>query len=196
LISEVRQMVSIEDFVEGLKAVKDADFTTDNIHKYLSQNRVAVATLERYLFWSPNFYTRNLIYKDDRFEVMALCWEVGQVSRVHDHSDQKCWMSMVQGKLKGQNFQVVEADFENGICRLEETTHFTLSDAEAAKVELEEPIHQILNLEEFDSRAISLHVYSKPFESCLSFCRETNTVKEVNLRYTSVDGELCEGISL
>jgi hypothetical protein len=103
---------------------------------------------------------------------------------------------MVQGTLKGQNFGVVEADFENGTCRLEETSHFTLSDSDATKVELEEPIHQILNLEEFDSRAISLHVYSKPFDSCLSFCRETDTVKEVTLHYTSVDGELCEGVSL
>jgi cysteine dioxygenase len=189
-------MVSIEELVNGLRAIADSDFTTDGIYEYLSQNRVDIGTLERYLFWSERFYTRNLIYKDERFEVMALCWEKGQVSRVHDHAEQKCWMSMVQGTLKGQNFGVVEADFENGTCRLEETSHFTLSDSDATKVELEEPIHQILNLEEFDSRAISLHVYSKPFDSCLSFCRETDTVKEVTLHYTSVDGELCEGVSL
>ena len=103
---------------------------------------------------------------------------------------------MVEGTLKGQNFGIVEADFEKGSCRLEETTSFLLTDSDAAKVELEEPIHQILNLKDFDCRAISLHVYSKPFDTCLSFCRETNTVKEVRLHYTSVEGRLCEGISL
>lgn len=189
-------MVSIEELVGGLKSIADAEFTTDNIYKFLSDNPVNVTTLDRYLFWSEKFYTRNLIYKDERFEVMALCWEKGQVSRVHDHSDQKCWMSMVKGRLKGQNFGIVAADFENGSCRLEETSDFILTDSDAAKVELEEPIHQILNLDEFESRAISLHIYSKPFDSCLSFCRETNTVREVRLQYTSIDGSLCEGITL
>lgn len=189
-------MVSIEKLIVGLKAIADADFTTDNIYKFLSDNPVDVTTLDRYLFWSEKFYTRNLIYKDERFEVMALCWEKGQVSRVHDHSDQRCWMSMVKGRLKGQNFGIVAADFENGSCRLEETSDFILTDSDAAKVELEEPIHQILNLDEFESRAISLHIYSKPFDSCLSFCRETDTVREVRLQYTSIDGSLCEGITL
>lgn len=189
-------MVSIDELVEGMRAIADSELTTDNIYGFLAANPVDVKSLERYLFWSEKFYTRNLIYKDDRFEVMALCWESGQVSRVHDHSDQKCWMSMVEGTLKGQNFGIVEADFEKGSCRLEETTSFLLTDSDAAKVELEEPIHQILNLKDFDCRAISLHVYSKPFDTCLSFCRETNTVKEVRLHYTSVEGRLCEGISL
>ena len=189
-------MVSIEKLVEGLKAIADKDFTTDNIYKFLSDHPVDEATLDRFLFWSERFYTRNLIYKDERFEVMALCWDKGQVSRVHDHSDQKCWMSMVRGRLKGQNFGIVAADFENGSCRLEETSDFILTDSDAAKVELEEPIHQILNLEEFGGRAISLHIYSKPFDRCLSFCRKTDTVKEVRLQYTSIDGKLCEGIEL
>jgi cysteine dioxygenase len=189
-------MVSIEELIDGLKGISDADFTTENIYGFLSANPVNIETLSPYLFWSEKFYTRNLIFKDGRFEVMALCWEKGQVSRIHDHADQQCWMSMVQGRLKGQNFAVIEADFENGRCVLEESTSFILSDSDAAKVELEEPIHQILNLEEFGSRAISLHIYSKPFDSCLSFCRDTNSVKEVTLHYTSVDGRLCDGISL
>lgn len=189
-------MVSIDALVRGLKEIPEHEFTTDYIYSFLSQNPVDVSTLDRYLFWSEKFYTRNLIYKDSLFEVMALCWEKGQVSRIHDHSDQRCWMSMVQGRLKGQNFAVTEADFEKGLCRLEETSDFILTDSDAAKVELEEPIHQILNLDEFESRAISLHIYSKPFDRCMSFCRDSDSVKEVTLHYTSVDGRLCDGISL
>jgi hypothetical protein len=73
---------------------------------------------------------------------------------------------------------------------------FELSESLAAKVELEEPIHQILNPEEFDGRAVSIHIYSKPFDRCISYCRETDTFKEVNLYYTSIDGKLCDGVSL
>jgi hypothetical protein len=53
-----------------------------------------------------------------------------------------------------------------------------------------------LNLPEFAERAVSIHVYSKPYDRCLSYCRDTDTFKEVTLQYTSIDGVLCEGVKL
>ncbi len=189
-------MVRIQQLVDGLRDIADSDFSCDNIYRFLGENPVEVGSLEPYFFWSSKFYTRNLIYKDPRFEVMALCWEKGQESRVHNHADQKCWMTVVSGTLRGQNFAIEEIDEDRGYCRLRETDQFDLSDCLAAKVELEEPIHQILNLAEFNERAVSVHVYSKPFDSCLSYCRDTDTFKEVTLCYTSVGGKLANGIAL
>jgi cysteine dioxygenase len=188
--------VKIENLIEGLREIPDADFRCDNIYQFLAENPVDVDTIAPYFFWSDKFYTRNLLYKDERFELMVLCWERGQSSRIHDHADQMCWMTVPVGRLRGQNFRIVEEDKERNFCKLEETNSFELSDCLAAKVELEEPIHQILNLPEFDQRAVSLHIYSKPFDKCLSFCRETDTFKEVNLCYASIRGQLCEGIVL
>ena len=188
--------VTVENLIEGLRAIPDAEFTCDNVYEFLGEHPVEVDSITRYFHWSENFYTRNLIYKDDRFELMAICWEKGQVSRVHNHYDQKCWMMVPVGKLRGQNFRVVDINEETGFCRLEETDEFDLSECLAAKVELEEPIHQVLNLPEFDERAVSLHIYSKPYDRCLSYCRQTDTFKEVQLCYTSIDGKLCDGIRL
>lgn len=189
-------MIKIGQLIDGLRGIRDDDFTCDNVYEFLGSNPVDLGSLEPYSFWSDKFYTRNLIYKDPRFEVMTLCWEKGQVSRVHNHADQKCWMTVVSGKLRGQNFAIEEIDESRGYCKLRETDRFDLSDCLAAKVELEEPIHQILNLAEFGERAVSVHVYSKPFDSCLSYCRDTDTFREVKLCYTSVDGKLANGISL
>jgi len=189
-------MISIDKLISGLKAISDDEFTCDNVYTFLGDNPVKVDSIEKYFFWSPTFYTRNLIYKDDRFEMMAICWEKGQESKVHNHSEQKCWMMVPVGKLLGQNFAVDEMDESRGYCRLRETETFELSDCLAAKVELEEPIHQILNLAEYDERAVSIHIYSRPFSSCLSYCRDTHTYKEVPLFYTSIDGKLCDQVSL
>lgn len=189
-------MLKIETIIESLREIPDTDFTCDNIYQFLGKNPINIDSLTPYFFWSKNFYTRNLIYKDERFELMTLCWERGQVSRVHNHADQKCWMTVVSGKLRGLNFSVEELDEARSFCRLRETEMFDLSDCLAAKVELEEPIHQILNLPEFDERAVSVHIYSKPFDSCLSYCRDTDSFKEVNLCYTSVHGKLMNGIVL
>jgi cysteine dioxygenase len=188
--------VSINSVIDGLCAINDEDFSCENVYDFLSGNPIDVDSISRYFHWSSAFYTRNLIYKDDRFEMMAICWERGQVSTVHNHAEQKCWMTVPVGRLRGQNFAIEEIDHSRNLCRLKENGTFELSDCLTAKVELEEPIHQILNLSEFDQRAVSIHIYSKPFNTCLSYCRETHTYKEVPLYYTSIDGELCSGVSL
>src|SRR5688572_538383 len=188
--------VSIDKLIEGLRAIPDESFVCDNVYDYLAANPVEAGSIDRFLFWSPSFYTRNLVYKDDRFEMLAVCWEPGQVSRVHNHDGQRCWMTVPIGRLKGQNFAVEEIDESTGYCRLRETDSFEMSESVAAKVELEEPVHQVLNLSEFNERAVSIHIYSKPYDRCLSYCRDTNTYKEVQLFYTSVDGKLCEGVKL
>src|SRR4051812_48831913 len=117
-------MVSVEKLVDGLCAISDEEFTCDNVYRFLGENPVDVNTISRYFYWSSNFYTRNLIFKDERFEVMAICWEKGQVSRVHNHSEQKCWMTVPVGKLRGQNFRVLEIDENAGLCKLAETNRF------------------------------------------------------------------------
>ncbi|MBC7901576.1 MAG: cysteine dioxygenase family protein [Saprospiraceae bacterium] len=190
------QKVNITALIEGLRAIPNEEFVCDNVYQFLSENPVEVESIQPFLFWSDDCYTRNLIYKDERFEAMAICWEKGQVSRVHNHSEQRCWMTVPVGKLRGQNFAIVEIDEDRGYCKLAKTDTFDLSDCIAAKVELEEPVHQILNLAEFDGRAVSIHIYSKPYDHCLSYCRDTDTFKQVPLFYTSIDGKLCDGILL
>ena len=184
-------MVTVEKLIAGLRSITDDEFTCDNVYGYLGENPIDVDSICPYFFWRPDHYTRNLIYKDARFEMMAVCWEPGQVSQVHNHADQKCWMMVPVGRLRGQNFSVTEVDESRSFCKLRETDTFELSDCLAAKVELEEPIHQILNLTEYGERAVSIHIYSKPFDNCLAYCRETDTFKEVSLTYTSIGGKLC-----
>ena len=187
---------NIDQLIHGLNAFRDEEFTCDNVYDYLAETPVDTDSITKYLHWSENFYTRNLIHKNERFEIMAICWEKGQVSRVHNHSEQKCWMTVPVGRLRGQNFAVAEIDELTGYCKLVETDTFELADCLAAKVELEEPVHQILNLPEYGERAVSIHIYSKPYDRCLSYCRDTDSYTEVSLSYTSVDGRLCDGITL
>jgi Predicted metal-dependent enzyme of the double-stranded beta helix superfamily len=188
--------VTADQLVQGLRQIPDEQFVCEPVYDFLASHPVDVASIEKYLHWSPNFYTRNLIYKDERFEMMAICWDVGQVSRVHNHYDQRCWMTVPIGKLKGQNFAVEAMDESAGYCKLIETNEFELTDCLATRVDLDEPIHQVLNLAEYNERAVSIHIYSKPYDRCLSYCRDTDTFKEVELFYSSIYGKLCDGIEL
>lgn len=185
------QVVSIDQFVTRLCAIPEEDFRIGTVYEYLKSHPVDEGSLEKYLFFSKNHYTRNLIFKNNLFELIAICWETGQVSQIHNHHNQNCWMAIPVGRLRVQNFRVLDQNEAGGYCRLEPTSALDIHKLEPAEVDPAEPVHQVLNLAEFGLRAVSLHIYSRPFDRCLVYCRETSEYREVPLHYTSEYGKLC-----
>jgi predicted metal-dependent enzyme (double-stranded beta helix superfamily) len=184
------EQLNITDWVESLAAIPERDFTLANVQDYILRHAVRPATLDKYLFFSKGNYTRNLIFKNDTFECMTICWEIGQASRIHNHRDQNCWMAAPIGRLKVQNFRVEQRDATHGTCRIVPTDVYEMDAAHPAYVNPLEPVHQVLNLPEFNQRAVSIHVYSKPFDSCEVYLREKGTYGDVPLHYTSEYGKL------
>ncbi len=184
------QQLPIEEWVKGLAAMPEREFTLEAVQEYILQNAVQPETLEKYLFFSKGNYTRNLIFKNDVFECMTICWEIGQFSRIHNHRDQNCWMSAPIGRLRVQNFHVEGRDAQRGTCQLVATDVYDMDAAHPAYVNPLEPVHQVLNLAEFKQRAVSIHVYSKPFDICEIYQREKGTYADAPLHYTSEYGKL------
>jgi len=188
----VEQLV-ISDWVKNLAAISDRDFTLETVQDYILHHAVRPESLEKYLFFSKGSYTRNMIYKNDVFECMTICWEVGQFSRIHNHRDQNCWMSAPIGRLKVQNFRVEGKQSEDehcGTCRLIPTDIYEMDAAHPAYVNPLEPVHQVLNLPEYNQRAVSIHVYSRPFDMCEVYYKDKGTYADVPLHYTSEYGKL------
>ena len=184
------EQLNISDWVKNLAAIPDRDFSLENVQDYILHHAIRPESLDKYLFFSKGSYTRNLIYKNDVFECMAICWEIGQFSRVHNHRDQNCWMSAPIGRLKVQNFRVDERDSSHGTCHLTPTDNYEMDAAHPAYVNPLAPVHQVLNLPEFNQRAVSIHVYSKPFDMCEVYYRDQGTYADVPLHYTSEYGKL------
>jgi cysteine dioxygenase len=184
-------MVDIHEFIKGIKALPR--FTPAEVYEYLKSHVVQPDSLRPYLFFSQATYTRNLIFKNDLFELLALCWESGQVSRIHNHRDQQCWMAVPIGRLLAQDYRVLDRDPVKKSCRLEPTRSYPITPTQPAEVDSNEPVHQVRNLPEFGERAVSLHVYSKPFNSCEVYSLEKGSYSDVPLYYTSEYGKLCPG---
>jgi cysteine dioxygenase len=187
--------VPVDRLVAGLCAIPEAHFGVGIVYDYLKGHPVDEDSLAPYLFFGEQHYTRNLIFKNALFELLAVCWEVGQEAEIHNHHNQNCWMAIPVGRLRVQNFRVLEQDAATGYCRLEPTSALDIHRSLPAEVDPAEPVHQVLNLVDFGQRAVSLHVYSRPFDRCLVYSLETNEYREVALRYTSEYGRLCEGAS-
>jgi cysteine dioxygenase len=187
------EQLAISDWVKTLAAIPEHDFTLENVQDYIVRYAVRPETLDKYLFFSKGCYTRNLIYRNGVFECMAICWEVGQFSRIHNHRDQNCWMSAPIGRLKVQNFRVEDRHSGGdhcGTCKLLPTDIYEMDAAHPAYVNPLEPVHQVLNLAEYNQRAVSIHVYSKPFDTCEVYLRDQGTYSDVPLHYTSEYGKL------
>jgi cysteine dioxygenase len=183
------KQVSIQDFVSELRKFPEPAFDrTDPIVKFLERTLVTPDTLTPYLTWDRQHYTRNLIDKTQLYELMAICWEVGQGSSVHNHRDQNCWMAVPMGRLLVENYRLIAQRLEEGTCELETADTLEMNPAHPCAVDPQEPVHRVYNPREFNQRAVSLHVYSRPFDTCVVYSPEQHTCGEIKLHYNTEYG--------
>jgi cysteine dioxygenase len=185
----VPRNVSIREFVSELHGFPEPAFRSVNeILAFLERTTVSPETLEPYLTWNRQHYTRNLIDKTPLYELIAICWEVGQVSSVHNHRDQNCWMSVPIGRLLVENFHLIAQDLEKGRCQLTPSDSREMNATHPCAVDPADPVHRVVNPRRFGERAVSLHVYSRPFDSCVVYSPEQGTCGTIALHYDTMYG--------
>ena len=184
------KQVSIHNLVAELRKFPEAAFDqTEQLRRFLQAAPVDPDSLSPYLTWDRQHYTRNLIDKTPLYELLAICWEVGQASSVHNHRDQNCWMAVPIGRLLVENFHVVHQDIVLGKCTIKAAETVEMNVSQPCAVDPLEPVHRVFNPREFNQRAVSLHVYSRPFDTCVVYSAEQGTCGEIQLHYTTQYGK-------
>src|SRR5271163_3055873 len=182
--------VPIQDFVAQLRKFPEAAFDeTEQLRRFLQDNPLNPDTLAPYLTWDRQHYTRNLIDKTPLYELLAICWEIGQISSVHNHRDQNCWMAVPIGRLQVENLHLVDQDLQTGRSRLEPLNTVEMNISQPCAVDPADPVHRVLNPREFGARAVSLHVYSRPFDTCVVYSPEQGTCGEIRLHFNTEFGK-------
>ena len=193
---------SVGDFVAGLKELERDYITKDRIAEYMAAMPLRAEALKDFIWWRDSFYTRNLIYRDELFEVMTICWSPGQKTAIHTHNGQLGWMTVAQGEVRTHEFShtscnapenqnVVNIDCLGGATELQIDKVGTVVCAEGSgivTVDKLQTIHQIENAGR--TGCVSLHVYSKPFDSCIAFDLEKQRCYRRQLSYYSKEGQL------
>ena len=186
----IRSLTPINELVSALCEFPASSFEeTSEIHGYLREHPVDSATLDRFLCWDKQHYTRNLIVKTPLFELVAICWQVGQQSSIHNHDQQNCWMAAASGRLLVQNYRTLSEDIRVGHCNIERSDSVEMSFGNPVAVNPKEPVHRVSNLPEFGERAVSLHIYSRPFDQCVVYSEEQHTCGVIKLVYTTEFGK-------
>lgn len=189
--NQTTHQVSVEQFVAGLRKLRENDFAgIKGPLDYLTANPVDAESLQRYLFWNPQHYTRNLVDKTALYELLAICWEPGMRSSIHNHKGQNCWMAAPIGRLAVQNYRVISEDLDAQCCEIVPTEVVEITPAKPVAVDPLNPVHDVRNPREWGERAVSLHIYSRPFDSCVVYSVEQGSCGEIGLNYTSMYGKL------
>lgn len=195
---------TVGDFVEGLRVLEAEPITKARVLEYISEVQLRPEALQPYVYWNDTFYTRNLIYRDDFFEVLTLCWLPGQKTPIHSHNGQLGWVSVLQGEVavdeyrylrcsSPENRNVVGLDCLAGgrNVELQHLTRTTASnDGSVLTVDKTHTIHQIENVESSRLGSVTLHVYSKPIDSCVAFDLQSHRCGRRSLHYYSMNGML------
>jgi len=192
----------IGDFVAALKALEKEPIATAKVSEFLAEMQPSPDALAPYMLWSRERYTRNLIYRDDFFEVLALCWFPDQRTPIHSHNGQLGWVTVVQGELVCRNYRFVRARGKDAfpIASREErrpgkavevellNSATCQADGSVSMVDRRRTTHQIENLEKSQYGTVSLHLYSKPIDSCVVFDETNRCCERRQLEYYSANG--------
>ncbi|XP_010015197.1 PREDICTED: cysteine dioxygenase type 1 [Nestor notabilis] len=135
---------------------------------------------------SDSRYTRNLVDSGNgKFNLMILCWGEGHGSSIHDHTDSHCFMKILQGNLKETLFKWPE---KKGNGEMIKKSERVLRENQCAYINDSIGLHRVENISHTES-AVSLHLYSPPFDSCNTFDQRTGHRHKVKMTFYSQFGE-------
>jgi cysteine dioxygenase len=168
------RQLSLTDLVALLKT--DASVITRmKMIKVLQRLSVTNEEIAEHASFSERRYSRNIVVRDKRFEMLMICWKSGQRSLIHDHEDSLGGVKILRGILTESSFALAP----NGMIKPVASTDYRSGDVQ---IEDRSTIHQVSNLQPGESNAISLHVYLPPL-GCMNIYR----LDDIGLRSVSAE---------
>ncbi len=153
------QQLNLQSLLEVLSSEK---LTLEFARTCFDHLSVDVRDLAPYTFFRDAAYTRNLIFKNEYFELLLICWHKGVMTPVHDHNHSFGLMYGVQGRLLEEVFPIVTPGIEmkRSMSReISEGCYTVITDKIGA--------HRLKNIT--DGQSISLHLYVGPVRHCHTY---------------------------
>lgn len=155
--------------------------------RLLEQYKPTAEELQPFLhFDTSKAYCRNLIFANDIFTLMLLCWTPSCGSPIHDHPSNGCWVRVYQGVLKETRYSI--DTLTNRLIRGEE---MCAKKDDVLYIDDSMGLHKVEN-PSGDEMAVSLHLYSPPYSQCRVWLCENQADKPLKptVTYHSAYGEI------
>lgn len=164
---------SLTDLVSALSEGERATFNS-----IFCSSKIPVSSFDTYCSWADDSYTRNCIIDDENFELILLCWNKGQVTPIHDHGGEECWVKIIEGEFKETIF---EESPNGGVKALRSS----ISKANDITYMIDfMGFHSLENIS--TKRSMSLHLYAKPIRTCKAYDMELGEFVSRDLEYDTI----------
>ncbi len=179
---KTKSRLTLEDFVlEMMHAPKNMQI--EQLSQMFCNLCLCDELIEDNVHFHEDMYSRNLICRTPRFDMLVLCWLPGQASSVHDHCGSLNVTKVYRGALTSRIFSLVEGP-AHGAARVELSEEEVVTAGKLATVDRGQ-IHQLANTS--DEPLVTVHVYAHPLKTMNVYDREKNTRENVTLRYSLED---------
>jgi len=169
-----KPLETISELIQVLDEEERTKYTS-----ILKSMQLPIAEFEKYATWSDTCYTRNCIEENENFELILICWEKEQITAIHDHGGEECWVYFVEGVFR----EHVYSQNENGNLNIIKTT-----DTKPGDVAYMIDFMGFHNLENrSNNRSMSLHLYAKPIKNCNVYDSKENEFIRKELTYDNVE---------
>ncbi|XP_077994107.1 cysteine dioxygenase type 1-like [Glandiceps talaboti] len=182
----------VEELVQTLNTLFDSDRVNIEEVKSVMENYSSNENdWRRFAQFDPHRYTRNLVDQGNgKFNLIVLCWGEGQGSGIHSHSDAHCFMKILDGELLETMYDwPCESE---GQVEMKQTRKCTYQRDQVAYICDAYGLHRVENTSHVES-AVSLHLYSPPFDMCECFDQRTGRKQSVKVTFWSKNGERTYG---
>jgi len=178
------RQVHLEDIVDWLQAETPRSWHPDELAERMARWQVRPESMTAHLHFVPGRYTRNLVFRNDAFELVLNCWSPGALSPVHEHAGQDCWVSVQAGAFDFENYPLLAGGRAPGVAQLGRPVRSLGAGVGFVDYRsTEESVHRVASA---GGRAVSLHLYAKPIDQCLVFDPSRQRCMLRSLRYDTV----------
>lgn len=130
-----------------------------------------------YESWNKDHYTRNCIVRTDDYELLLLCWDVGEETPIHCHCGQECWVYAIDGELEEERFEEEGDD-------VIQVDHTEYEKGSLSYMNDEMGYHLLRNVSK--GRSMSLHLYMNPIDKCTIYDEDKEKFVLKELEYDTM----------
>lgn len=177
-----QQALSWDQFLAETRTYTPETFRLSHLKALVTRLEVDPSLYSDRVQFCSEAYARNLLYKDELFEAVLLCWQDDQRTSVHNHGRSYGVVRVLEGTMREEIFRRLEGDRVEGTQALDHGPG-------ALAVSPVGMIHRLGNGAGPGSRLLSLHFYAGPLDEMDVFDLETGTAYRKPMRYLS-DGDL------
>ena len=166
------QISTLEELIKKIPLCNNKEYV--NLVQKMDLN---IDDLDLNLHFSKETYLRTCVHRSKEFELLLLTWEEGQETAIHCHDGKECWVYVMEGRFEERRYlkdeNTDDLELHDKVTVLKDEVSYANKNKMA--------YHSLKNIS--SERAVTLHLYKKPIDTCTYFDEDLDKIMEKVLDY-------------